>query len=389
MFVIARNSSFVYKGRTVDLKQVGRELGVRYILEGSVRKAGNRVRVTGQLIDATTGGHIWAERFDGALKDIFDLQDEVTSKVVAALAPKIERAELDQAKYKPTDSLSAHDCYIRGRASFKGNGTSRRSIDEALPMFERAIALDPNFSSAYGMAAWCYLVRNNNGWLVELDKEIERMVSLAKEAVRLGRDDPLALGVSGAVHAKVLDDLTTAATLLDRAVALAPSVAVAWHMSGWIRINLGQPELAVEHLERAMRLDPLDPLLYNMETGVAAAHFLAGRYDVAATWAERALHELPRYKPALRLAAASCALAGQIGKAQAHVGNLLAIDPALRCSNLAGLVPFRAPADAERYADGLRKAGAARVKYLRHKSLHDRGRDGSLVCCHKSTFGSL
>jgi TolB-like protein len=357
LFVIARNSSFVYKGRAVDLKQVGRELGVRYILEGGVRKVGNRVRVTGQLIDAGTGAHIWAERFDGALDDIFELQDEVTSKVVSALAPRIERAELDQAKYKPTDSLSAYDCYIRGRASFKGNGTSRRSIDEALPMFERAIALDPDFSSAYGMAAWCYLVRNNNGWLVEPVKQIERMVSLAKQAVRLGRDDPLALGVSGAVHSQVLDDLTTAATLLDRAVALAPSLAVAWHMSGWIRINLGQPELAVEHLERAMRLDPLDPLLYNIQTGIAAAHFLASRYDEAATWAERALHELPRYKPALRLAAASYALAGQIGKAQDYIGNLLAIDPALRCSNLAGLVPFRAPADAERYAGGLRKAG--------------------------------
>jgi tetratricopeptide (TPR) repeat protein len=328
------------------------------VLEGSVRKGGNRVRVTGQLIDASTGAHIWAERFDGALKDIFDLQDEVTSKVVAALAPRIERAELDQARHKSTDSLNAYDCYIRGRANFKGNGTSRRSIDEALPLFERAIALDPNFASAYGMAAWCYLVRNNNGWLVEPGKEIEQMVSLAKQAVRLGRDDPLALSVSGVVHAQVLDDLAAAAAFLDRAVALAPSLAVAWQMSGWIRINLGQPELAVEHMERAIRLDPLDPLLYNIENGIAAAHFLAGRYDVAATWAERALHELPRYKPALRLAAASYALAGQIGKAQAHISNLLAIDPALRCSKLAGVVPFRAPADAERYADGLRKAGS-------------------------------
>jgi len=357
LFVIARNSSFVYKGRSVDLKQVGRELGVRYILEGSVRKAGNRVRVTGQLIDASTGTHIWAEKFDGALKNIFDLQDEIASKVVAALAPRIERSELDQAKSKPTDSLNAYDCYIRGRASFKGNGTSRQSVDEALPLFERAIALDSDFSAAYGMAAWCYLVRNNNGWLVEPDNEIEQMVSLAKEAVRLGRDDPLALSVSGVVHAQVLDDLTTAATLLDRAVLLAPSLAVAWQMSGWIRINLGQPELAVEHMERAMRLDPLDPLIYNLQNGMAAAHFLAGRYEVAATWAARALYQLPRYRPALRLAAASYALAGQIEKAQAFIGNLLAIDPALRCSNLAGLVPYRGAADAERYADGLRKAG--------------------------------
>ncbi len=357
LFVIARNSSFAYKGRSVDLKQVGRDLGVRYILEGGVRKAGSRVRVTGQLIDASTGAHIWAERFDGELSDIFALQDEVTSNVVAALAPKIERVEFEQAKHKPTDSLNAYDYYIRGKSSFKGNGTSRRSIDEALPLFDRAIELDPDFSSAYGMAAWCYLVRNNNRWLVDAEKEVERMVWLAKQAARLGHDDPLALSVSGVVHAQVLDDLATGARLLDRAIALGPSLAVAWHFSGWIRIYLGQAEVAINHMERAIRLDPLDPLLYNVQNGVAAAHFLAGHYDTAAVWAERALHELARYKPAIRLAAASYALSGQIDKAQDYMSQMLEIDPTLRASNLKGLVPFRESAAAARYVDGLRKAG--------------------------------
>jgi TolB-like protein/class 3 adenylate cyclase len=355
LYVIARNSTFVYKGKPVDVKRVGRELGVRYVLEGSVRKAANRVRVTGQLIDTATGAHLWAERFDGQLSDVFDLQDEVTSKVVAALVPKIERAEMEYAKRKPTESLNAYDCYIRGKASF--NRSSRRSIDEAQRLFERSFELDSEFASAYAMAAWCYVVRNNNRWLLDPEKETEQMVWLAKQAARFGRDDPLALSVSGIVHAQVLDDLTTSAKLLDRAVILAPNLAIAWNFSGWIRIYLGQGEVAIEHLEHSTRLDPLSPFLYNAHNGVAAAHFLAGRYEVAAEWAEKALRELQRYPPAIRVAAASYALSGQIGKAQTYVGQMLEIDPTLRASNLKGLVPFRRTADVARYVDGLRKAG--------------------------------
>jgi TolB-like protein/class 3 adenylate cyclase len=355
LHVIARNSTFIYKDKPVDVKRVGRELGVRYVLEGSVRKAANRVRVTGQLIDTVTGVHLWAERFDGQLNDVFDLQDEVTSKVVAALVPKIERAEMEHAKRKPTESLTAYDCYIRGKANFYRS--SRRSIAEALALFERAFQLDSEFASAYAMAAWCYLIRNNNRWLVDPEKETERMVWLAKQAVRVGHDDPLALSVSGLVHSQVPNDLTTCATLLDRAVALAPNLAIAWNFSGWIRIYLGEAEVAIDHLERAIRLDPLNPFLYNSHNAVAAAYFLAGRYEIAAQWAEKALHELPRYLPAIRIAAASYALSGQIDRAQTYVRQMLEIDPSLRASNLKGIVPFRQMTDASRYVDGLRKAG--------------------------------
>jgi TolB-like protein/class 3 adenylate cyclase/tetratricopeptide (TPR) repeat protein len=355
LHVTARNSTFIYKDKPVDVKRVGRELGVRYVLEGSVRKAANRVRVTGQLIDTVTGVHLWAERFDGQLNDVFDLQDEVTSKVVAALVPKIERAEMEHAKRKPTESLTAYDCYIRGKANFYRS--SRRSIAEALALFERAFQLDSEFASAYAMAAWCYLIRNNNRWLVDPEKETERMVWLAKQAVRVGHDDPLALSVSGLVHSQVPNDLTTCATLLDRAVALAPNLAIAWNFSGWIRIYLGEAEVAIDHLERAIRLDPLNPFLYNSHNAVAAAYFLAGRYEIAAQWAEKALHELPRYLPAIRIAAASYALSGQIDRAQTYVRQMLEIDPSLRASNLKGIVPFRQMTDASRYVDGLRKAG--------------------------------
>ena len=163
LFVIARNSSFTYKGRAVDVKQVGRELGVRYVLEGSVRKAANRVRITGQLIDATTGAHLWADRFEGSLDDIFELQDQVAERVVGAIMPKLERAEIERAKRKPTESLDAYDYYLRGMASLH-QGT-REAINEALPLFTKAIELDPDFASAYAMAAWCYFWRKINGWM--------------------------------------------------------------------------------------------------------------------------------------------------------------------------------------------------------------------------------
>ena len=165
LFVIARNSSFTYKGRAVDVKQVGRELGVRYVLEGSVRKAANRVRITGQLIDAATGTHLWADRFEGSLDDIFELQDQVATSVVGAIAPQLERAEIERAKRKPTENLDAYDYYLRGMADLH-QGT-REAIDEALLLFEKAIELDPDFASAYGTAAWCYFWRKVNGWMID------------------------------------------------------------------------------------------------------------------------------------------------------------------------------------------------------------------------------
>ncbi|MDR3485663.1 MAG: adenylate/guanylate cyclase domain-containing protein [Bradyrhizobium sp.] len=352
-FVVARNSSFTYKSRAVDLKQVGRDLGVRYILEGSVRSAGNRVRVTGQLIDAITGTHLWAERFDGNLKDVFDLQDQITSSIVAALTPKLEQAEIERAKRKPTESLTAYDFYMRGLTCFHRG--SRQSLIDALQLFDRAIELDPGFASAYGMASWCCIIRNNNGWLP--DTEVERLTLLARKAGRLGKDDPIALGVSGVVLAQIEGDLAAGSALLDRALMLGPSLAAVWHLSGWVRLYLGQAKNAIEHMKRALRLNPLDPLRYAEQSGLAAAYFLDRQYGKASTWADRALHEQPNYTAAIRMAAASCALAGQTAKAKSHMARMLEIDPSLRTSRLTGIVPFRGNDDAARYVDGLRRAG--------------------------------
>src|SRR5262249_8911020 len=212
LFVISRNSSFTYKGHAVDVKQVGRELGVRYVLEGSVRKAANRVRITAQLIDAATGGHLWADRFDGELEDIFELQDQMTERVVGAIAPKLEQAEIERVSRKPTDSLDAYDCYLRAHATI--HPWTRAGNEEALKLFCRAIELDPGFAAAYGMAAWCRVQRKVGGWMEDPAREIAETARLAHRAAELGKDDAAALSAAGFALAYVVNALTPAAPFI-------------------------------------------------------------------------------------------------------------------------------------------------------------------------------
>lgn len=355
LFVIARNSSFVYKGRAVDVKQVSRDLGVRYVLEGSVRKAADRIRITAQLIDASTGMHLWAERFDGGLQDIFDLQDQVTARVVGEIAPKLEQAEIERAKRKPTESLDAYDYFLRGMANV--NHWTRAANDEALRLFYKAIELDPEFGSAYGMAAWCYIWRKLNGWVIDRAQETSEGTRLAKRAVELGKDDPVALSRGGHALAWFIRDLDNGAAFIDRALALNPNLAAAWNLSGWVRAYRGELDLSIEHHAQAMRLSPLDPILYNMHVGTAFAHFLAGRYDEASAWANKALREQPNYPAANRVLAASNALAGHMNEAHDAMARLRELDPSLRVSNLTEVLPLRRPEDLARFAEGLRRAG--------------------------------
>jgi TolB-like protein len=355
LFVIARNSSFTYKGRAVDVKQVGRDLGVRYVLEGSVRKAASRVRITGQLIDASTGAHLWADRFDGMLEDIFDLQDQMTTSVVGAIAPTLEHVEIERAKSKPTESLDAYDYFLRGMANVHQWTTAAN--DEALRLFYKAIAIDPQFASAYGMAAWCHIWRKLNGWTTDAAKENAEGARLAKRAVELGKDDAVALSRGGHALAWFTHDLDAGAACLDRALVLNPNLAAAWNLSGWVRAYRGELDLAIEQHARAMRLSPIDPALYNMHNGMAFAHFLAGRYDEASSWAQKALHEQPDFPAANRILAASHALAGRPTQAQQAVARVRQLDPALRISNLGEVLPLRRPEDLAKFADGLRQAG--------------------------------
>jgi TolB-like protein len=354
LFVIARNSSFTYQGRAVDLKQVGQELGVGYVLEGSVRRSTDRVRITGQLIEATTGAHLWAERFEGTLDDIFELQDRIATSVAGAIAPRVELAEIERAKSKPTASLNAYDCYLRGLAHLH-QGT-RESVERALPLFHRSIELDPEFATAHAMAAWCYFWRKVNGWTTDR-QEIVEGARLARRAVELGRDDAVALTRAGHALAHLAGDLDSGIALLDRALFLNPNLASAWFLAGFLRIWRGESESAIAHFECAMRLSPVDPELYRMQAGVAMAHLFAGRVDAASVWAEKAYRNLPSFLMVVGLIAATRALSGRPDEARHAMDQLRELDPTLRVSNLRDWLPIHRPEDLSVFADGLRKAG--------------------------------
>ena len=357
LFVIARNSSFSYKGHAVEVKQVGRELGVRYVLDGSVRKAENRVRITGQLIDATTGAHLWADRFDGGLRDIFDLQDQVTERVVGAIASAVETAEIERARYTPTESLDAYAIYLRGLAKFYQYG-NRLATADALRLFNRAIELDPEFALAYSHASHCYAHAKTNSWLSGTPDELAEASRLAQRALELGKDDASVLSGSGWALAFVVRDLGVGTSLIDRALMLNSNLAVAWRCSGWMRIWLGDPKQAIEHFARATRLSPLGWWLADIQSGIAHAHFFLDRYDEAASWAARAMQNNPDFQAGVRISAASNAIAGRTEEAHETTVRLQRLNSALRVSTLKRVLgPYRHAKDLMKYEEGLRRAG--------------------------------
>jgi TolB-like protein/class 3 adenylate cyclase len=355
LFVIARNSSFAYKGRSVDAKQVGRDLGVRYLLEGSVRKAGNRVRITGQLIDAGTGAHLWAEHFDGGLDDIFDLQDQVTASVVGAIAPKLEQAEIERARRKPTESLDAYDYFLRGMAAF--HKWNREANDEALAMFYKAIALDPDYAAPYAMAARCYSQRKSSGWMIDPARETAETATLARRAAELGREDALALSSAGTALVFVVGDFDGGGAYIERAIALNPNLAWAWVSSAVLHAFGGEPEIAIEHAGRALRLSPHDTQVFVMHFTTALAHFVAGRYAEASSWAAMACREQPDHIPANCMVAAAGALTGNPAAAADAMARLRQLAPDLRIANLRERLPLRRSDHFDRWADAMRKAG--------------------------------
>jgi tetratricopeptide (TPR) repeat protein len=317
--------------------------------------AQSHVRITAQLVDALTGAHLWAERFDGTLENIFDLQDSVTASVVGAIAPELLQAEIARAKRKPTERLDAYDHYLRGISVVYG--MTRETNEEALRLFSKAIELDSDFAPAYARAALCYSIRKANGWMVDREQEVAESARLARRAVELGKDDAVTLSIGGMVLAYVVGDLDDGAALVDRAVRLNPNLAAAWGAAGWMKICFGAHKTAIEHATHAMRLSPLDPGLWNWQFHTALAHFFAGRYNEAASWAEASLREQPNHLGTLRVAAASNAMAGRPEKAQQLLGRLRKLDPALRISNLADTMPPWRPEDRQRWVEGLRRAG--------------------------------
>ena len=363
LFVIARNSSFAYKGRAIDVKQVGRELGVQYVLEGSVRKAACRVRITGQLVDTATGAHLWADRFEGRLGDIFDLQDRVTESVVGAIAPELQQAEIKRARRKPTESLDAYDFFLRGMAREVADlaggleQPTSEGTSEALKLFYAAIELDPEFASARGMAALCYAQRKAFGWTSDPVREIAEAGRLAQGALQAGKDDAVALATGGYVLAFVVHELEAGVAAIERALMLNPNFAAAWLFLGWTKVWRCQFEVAIEHLERAMRLSPLGRGIAGMQAAVATAHFFAGRYHEASAWAGRLLREYPASHPGLRIAVASNAAAGKTEEARKAAARLLRVDPAFRVSKLKNSLGPYPPQAVSKYEEAMRAAG--------------------------------
>jgi adenylate cyclase len=357
VFVIARNSSFAYKGKAVDIKQVGRELGVRYVLEGSVRKAGGRVRITGQLIDAETGAHLWADRFEGSLEDVFNLQDEVTEKAISAIAPSLERAEIERAHRKPTTNLSAHDYYLRASA-FWWRGIRDRN-EEAMRLLRRALEIDPGHSSAMGMLLAVYANRRGTGLVKDATIEKAEVARLVPQAIRIGRDDAVALGYIGWAIAYVLHDLSFAKEQVQRALMLNQNLAAAWAFSGWIHLWSGDPVAALKDLSHATRLDPLNESP-PWKHGFAHAYLFLDRHEDALRIAKSMIQSAPDASAPLRIAAACAAFAGHIDVAREFAARLKLLDPDFRVSRLGEyLGPYRRAEFLEKYRQGLLKAGVA------------------------------
>jgi adenylate cyclase len=356
LFVIARNSSFAYKGKSPDLRQVGRELGVRYVLEGSLRKAGNRVRITGQLIDTTTGAHIWADRFEGALDDIFELQDEVASRVAGAIEPRLRQSEIERATRKPTESLDAYDLYLRALAL--RYQYTEESLREAVSLLKRALAIDPSYAPAAGLIGSCRINQRAHGLGQASDTDIAEAVRLARRAIESGKDDPDALWMAAHTLSFFAGELATAANVIERALTLNPNSAHAWMVRGLVSHLQNQPDRAIEAFEHAMRLSPVDPLGARAFTfGLAAAHLAAGRYEEAIEWADRSLAAQPNYRPALRMRVICCVYLDRNDEARDWLGRLLELEPGLTIARLKARVPQVSSVFLGRYDDALREAG--------------------------------
>jgi len=356
LFVIARNSSFTYKGKPVDVKQVARELGVRYILEGSVRKAGGRVRITAQLIDASTGAHLWADRFDGSLEGVFELQDQVASGVVGSIEPRLRQSEIERANRKLTESLDAYDLYLRALA-LRDIHTDE-SVREAVSLLKRALAIDPNYAPAKALIGWHRVHQTSHGRSPVSDTDTAEAVALARQALEAGKDDPDTLWMAAATLTIFAGELTVAAAAIDRALTLNPNSAHAWMVRGVVSVNLGQPGPAIEACERAMRLSPLDRQRRNFTTGIARAHLVAGRYEEAADWAERTLRDEPGYRAALVTKAIACAHLARMEEARAALSQQIEAQPGLTIARYRAFWSrVFSPELMEISLSGLRKAG--------------------------------
>jgi len=349
LFVIARNSTFTYKGHAVDVKQVGREMGVRYVLEGSVRKAGNRVRITGQLIDAETGAHLWADRFDGSLEDVFELQDEIATSVAGVIEPALQAAEMRRSAARPTIDLTAYDLYLRALAVFFP--ISKERLFQALGLFEQAIAIDRRYGPALSWAAVCHLRLVLDGWAEAPETNRRNAVDLARQALEVGENDPDILASAAFVLGQFGEEIGAMIGLVDRALALNPSFARGWYVSGVLRMYVGQPDLAISHIETALRLSPRERMGQPLNA-IGMAYFFKRQFDEAVAKLLLSIQDHPGYPNPYRFLAACYAHMGRLDEARVIIAQLRAITPLV----MGRAEQFRRPEDRELFLSGLRLA---------------------------------
>jgi adenylate cyclase len=349
LFVIARNSTFTYKGQAIDIKRVGRELGVRYVLEGSIRKGGGRIRITAQLIEAETGAHLWADRFDGSLEDVFDLQDQVAISVAGVIEPALRAAEIKRSSERSTSDLTAYDLYLRALPTAL-TGEKIGCID-ALNLLKQAIERDPNYGPSHGLIAICHVGLYVCGWTDDPAATRREGIEHARQAVRFGGGDAGALATAAYALAHLGEDIDAAMTLIDRSLQINPSFAYGWQRSGWLRLWAGQPDIAINHFETALRLNPRDPAPATL-MGIGVCHFFARRLEDARTMLLRALQEQPGWVPTSRFLAACCAHMGRLDEARQAIERLRSITPSV----LPDASHWRDAEQREFYLSGLRLA---------------------------------
>jgi len=353
LFVIARNTTFTYKGQAVDVKLVGHELGVRYLLEGSVRKAGGRVRIAAQLIEAETGAHLWADRFDGSLEEVFDLQDQVAISVAGAIEPTLQAAETRRSAGRPTADLTAYDLYLRAYAAVS---SGKRHIFSALGLLEQAIARDPNYGPALALAAYCQLHLFWNGWAESPESARCEAIRLARAALEIARADPAVLANVAYVFGGAGEDIRTAIGLIDRCLALSPSYSRWWYVSAVLRAFAGEPDLAIEHAERCLRLSPLGGGRAAEEgaslLAIGMANLLKRRFDEAAEGLSLCVQERPSNPWIYRHLASCLAHLGRLDEAREIVARLRSLTPLV----IPNGTLYRKPEHQELFISGLRLA---------------------------------
>jgi adenylate cyclase len=352
--VIARNSSFAFKGRSVDVREVGKELGVRSVLEGSIRRASNRVRITAQLIDATNGAHLWADRYDRDLTDIFEVQDDVTRRIVDALKVTLTPAEKAQLAEGETANMEAYECALRGREALMGNPKTRETFEKAKALFVRAIEVDPNYAKAYAGLGFAYMFDYQNRWSDDPDRSLPLAKQYAEKAIEKNPKEPIARVVA-AVAATFDRDLDRAKTHIDVALALNPSFSLAYNVLGGIHSYSGHPLEAIPMIERAMRLDPASSSQFLHFLGTA--YLLAGKYETAATLLKQRIALVPGTDFSRALLASALGHLGEVDEARRVWGELKEINPNYSFSDHFSRLPYKRQEDVKGIADGLIKAG--------------------------------